>query len=257
MKITRFHLPSLRNNEFFQYMTRVHGMIGAATPAALQIEALYGSFDTMYVNLGKAIRQITTSALTAKINDTDRSRDTLFSGMAGHVRSCLNHFDPTKRDAAERLIIVLNTFGNVAVRSHDEETAAVYKLTEELTANCPAEVEALELFPWIEELEKRNRAVEAAMMERFNEISARTPLLTRTCRLETGEVYYRIIKRIDALQIVEGADSPNSVWALFITELNEIIDHTKNIIAIRRGKAAAKKAEEEAAKKIDSLTVVD
>jgi hypothetical protein len=48
--------------------------------------------------------------------------------MAKHNKSLLKHFETAKRQAAERLQIVFNTYGNVAIKFLNEETNAIYNL---------------------------------------------------------------------------------------------------------------------------------
>lgn len=269
MKIIRFNLHNLRNNEFFQYMTRVRELVDAATPAALKIEAVYAEFTAAYGRLDEAFMKINKSILTARINEADHSRDTVFRGLADMVNAALRHFDPQAREAAEKLAIVFHTYGNVNELSHDEETSALYNLISELRGNCQPEIDDFGLEPWINELERLNKNVETIMMDRFDETASQTSLVMRECRLATGEVYHRLADRIDALAILAaefdtysenngsgnggggnyyppGTPAGNSIWDVFIAELNQIIEHTESIVAIRRGKAAVKKEEEKA-----------
>ncbi len=245
MKITRLKLRDLRNDEFFQFMTRVRDMVTAATPAALRVERIWGEFTASYARLDEALKKIMKSALTARINEADAARDEVFRGLAATHKAAQNHFNAAIRAAAERLEPVFTTYGNVAARPHDEETSAVYNLCKELVDNHAEDCTTLALVPWIQELSARNRAVEALMMTRFEEGTARTDLVMREVRLEIGEVWYRLADRIDSLQNVLGEDD-GAPWAAFIDELNEIIARTENIVAARRGRAAAAAAEKKA-----------
>ncbi|MDR2882379.1 MAG: DUF6261 family protein [Alistipes sp.] len=243
MKINRLHLTSLRNDEFFQFMTRVRDLVRAATPAALRVEAVFADFEARFADLDEALRKIVKSARTAEIAAADRARDGVFRGLANAVRSARDHYNPAMREAGVRVGIVFDTYGNVAAKADDEETAAVYNLLVELTTRHAADCEALGLTGWIGELDRCNVTVERLMRERFEETTERSGLVMRDVRLAIGEVWYALADRVDALQIVEGgaADSP---WAAFIAEINAIAERTENIVAERRGRAAAKKERE-------------
>ncbi len=245
MKITRLNLHDLRNDEFFQFMTRVSDMIAAATPAALRVEVLYGEFEARYAELDEALKKITKSAITKQIAEADAERDRVFSGMVSAYRAALNHFSPAARAAAARLDPPFSTYGNVAALPDDEQTAALYNLCKDLRERHYDDTEALGLIPWLDEAERLNRAFEALMMSRFEETTGRTTLVMRQTRLAIGEVWYRLADRIDALEIVSG-DEAGAPWAAFIAELNAVVERTDNIVAMRRGRAAAKKDDEAA-----------
>jgi hypothetical protein len=53
MKINRFNLHNLRNDEFFQFFTRVRDLVSLATPAALRIEAI-GVAIALNINVAKS-----------------------------------------------------------------------------------------------------------------------------------------------------------------------------------------------------------
>jgi hypothetical protein len=246
MKIIRLKLRDLRNDEFFQFFTRFRDMVREATSAALRIETLYASFLTLYGQMDEALKKIMKSEHTARIAAADHERDTVFRGMANAVKSAGGHFDAAKRAAAGRLKIVFDTYGNLAAKADDEETSAIGNLLRELLTNHAADCEALGLTEWITELDRLNRAVEALMRERFDEVTERTDLVMRDIRLQIGEVWYSLADRIDALHIVEG-DTACAPWTSLIADLNAVIERTENIVAQRKGRAKAEKEEEAAA----------
>ncbi|MDR2883415.1 MAG: DUF6261 family protein [Alistipes sp.] len=254
MKIIRLHLPTLRNDEFFQFMTRVHDLVRAATPGALRVEALWARFVPLFADLDEALKKISKSARTAEIAAADHTRDTVFRGLANAVKSARDHYNPAVHAAAVRVGIVFDTYGNVAKKADDEETSAIHNLLVELTVKHIADCETLAITGWIGELDRCNVAVERLMRERFEETTERTGLVMRDVRLAIGDVWYELADRVDALQIVEGG-AEDSPWAAFIAEINAIVERTEHIVAARRGRAEAKKEHEagEAAAVADAM----
>jgi hypothetical protein len=78
--------------------------------------------------------------------------------FADAVKSGLNHFDPAKREAARRIEIVLDNYGNIAAKALDQETAAIDDLLRELrSGDYPALVDSLALADWLVQLDVENR----------------------------------------------------------------------------------------------------
>ena len=61
----------------------------------------------------------------------DHNREPFFSGMIGSNRAALSHFCPVAMDA-KRLKTAFDAYGNLAAKSLNEETSAIYNLLQEL-----------------------------------------------------------------------------------------------------------------------------
>lgn len=234
----------MHNDEFFQFFTRVYEMIVELTPAKLNIEKLFAEFQTVYAQLDEAMRKIFQSALTQRIADADAARDEVFRGLVNTYTAALSHFDTTIRNTALRLQPPFRAYGNLAKKPNNEKTSAIYNFCKDLTEKYPDEVDALGLGPWLDKLTALNRATEALMMERIDEAAARTDLVMSRVRIEMKQVWYRLADRLDALELIFGEDE-GAPWAALIEKLNGITTQTENIVAVRRGRAAAGKKKEE------------
>ncbi|MDR2882799.1 MAG: DUF6261 family protein [Alistipes sp.] len=247
MKIKRIHLISLHNDEYWQFITRLADHIKASGAAAIKIEALHTRFVELYGQLDAAYKKIVKSALSADIDAADRARDEVFRGMKDVVASALRHFKPEVKQAARRVKIVLDGYGDVTALGKSAQTAAVTNLLGDLADTKHAnDCAMLDLIPWIGELDKRNIAVERLMETRFDEATARTDLSMREVRLAMDALYGQIVFRVESLQEVLGTE-PGAPWRAFIEVMNTIVEYTDNIVAQRRGRLAAEKAEKEQA----------
>nr|WP_321487600.1 hypothetical protein [uncultured Draconibacterium sp.] len=72
--IVNFPLTRLRNNDYFQYMTDVKGLVRQATPAALNVEEEAVEFDNSFTALDEAINVDQGSVFTEKIQSADLRR---------------------------------------------------------------------------------------------------------------------------------------------------------------------------------------
>ena len=159
MTIRKIDLSRLHNGEHFTFHTAFRDMVAAATPARLRIEALFAVFLAVYARLDEALKKITKSEQTARVNELDAQRDRTFRGLVDTVNGYANHFTAAIREAANRVLIVLDTYKNVASMSLDDETAMLYNLCKDLVELRADDVTTLALAPWITEL---NAVIERA-----------------------------------------------------------------------------------------------
>ena len=215
MKIKRVKLNRLRNEEWFNFFTEFKTFVEATTPEALDIEALFAVFINLYIKADEALELIRKSSFTDLIVEKDRERDNAYRGLSESVHTATRHYDPDKRAAAERLIVLFDHYGNIADRSYNEETAAIYNFLQDLNGKYVNEVLALDLAGWAEELDRTNREFEQAILDRKD-----SDLNMLNIRKQTDRNYLDIIERIEALCLVNG----ESAYADFIHMLNADIE---------------------------------
>jgi hypothetical protein len=240
MLIDTLYLGQLRNDEHFQFHTEVKDLALDFDPDKLRIKPQFESYLIVYAREDECIKKILKSDVTEKRLEADRHRDTLFRGFVDAVKSGLHHFDPTVTDAANRLSILLKTYGNLARKPYNEETSAIYNLVQDLKGKYAPDVTIVNLDKWVTELEVRNQAFEALMQVRFTEIDERIELKTKEERIQLDLIYHDITKHINALSLIE-----NDPWFDdFIHKLNSRIEVYHTLLAQRKGRNAAKKEKE-------------
>jgi hypothetical protein len=264
MKIKQIDLTRVHNDEHFQFCTDFINLVNAVGVSRLKVQKLFDAFLPLYRQEDEALKKITKSALTSKIEKADRARDTVFRGMVDANRAALNHFTAGVAEAAERLQIVFDTYGNLAKKSHMEETSAVTNLLAELMQNHQANMSLVGLNVWAEELDKRNAVVQTLMNTRADENAGRTSLVLKEVRARVDDAYQALVTRIDALALLDGdseleddddgvlgelsqpvgalgvgaqaaGETGDSVYTDFIRRLNERIDQVNHAVAVRRG----------------------
>lgn len=233
MKISDFSLTRLRNEEHFQFQTSFKDLVLTTTATTLRIEALFAVFLTQYDNELLSLNVVRKNAISDDLADSDEERDNVFRGMCDAVKSGLNHYQVLVQEACRRLQILLDTYGNVAVKSYDAETAAINGLIADLKGTYAIDVAAAGLDGWVTELEAKNKAFNELKTSRYTEEAQKTCLRMKQERAKLDAVYRQIVERINALIIVEG----ESAWVTFVNELNKRVESYSNVIAIRRGKA--------------------
>ena len=232
MKIDNLKTGNLRNDAHFQFYTDFRTIVERTGAPQLKIEQQYDAFLSLYADEDTALKKIMKSAITADISDADRYRDEIFSGMADAVKSALKHYDSNVREAAKRLKIVFDTYGNIIRKPLDEETSAVYNILQDLKGKYAADAETAGLNGWIAELSQANETFSTLMLDRYDESAARTSLVMKQVRQQVDDAYRIISERINASIIIEG----ETQYADFVTTLNTVIKRYADILAQRKGK---------------------
>ncbi len=239
MSITRIKLNQLRNNEHFQFHTEVKGLIIDTNPAVIKLGNQFPAYVALYQDEDTALKRIVKNSFSDLRVDADLARDRTFSGLAAASSAALNHFDPTVAEAARRLKIVFDTYGNVGRLPLNEETAAITNLLQELKGKYAPEVQTAGLAAWVNQLEVDNKAYSDLVKSGRDEDAERTEIVVKEARALIDKTYRQLLGRVEALIVVEG----EAAFAEFVRKLNLIVDKYNLALAQRKGisEANAKK----------------
>ncbi len=183
------------------------------------------------------MKWVSKSLYTEKLEKIDSARDSIVRGLSIVIEGYSYHLREEIIHAVQRLKILIDTYGNIPLKSYEKETAAISKLVKELRGEYAGDAELIGLNDWIDDLDSYNQQFQRLTKERNVESMQRTDYRMQTVRKELDPIYYTITENINALIRIEG----ETVYAQFVEEHNLHIGHYKNIIAQRKGRAAAKR----------------
>jgi hypothetical protein len=231
--IARLRLPSLLNEEHVELNRLFIVQVERVGASELGILALYTPYKESVATEELVLDTIFSSKLTIEIKALDVERDRLYRGLADGVKSALNHFVEAKREAARKLYLVLKHYDNVPRKRLSAETAAIYDVLRELALpENLALVTLLELNAWLAPLAKVNGDLEAAMSDRFLEISKRPAQRMKAIRAQVDKQLRAIIDKVEALA---RTSSPFYNEA-FVNEVNALMLYYKDLIAQEAGR---------------------
>jgi hypothetical protein len=124
MTIKNLHLAHLRNDAHFQFHTEFRDLVMKHTPSALKVAPLWGVYAAHYSREDEALKRIVKSAVTRQIQEADASRDEAFSALAETQSAAVKHYLSARREAARRVQVVFDTYGNVAKKPTRERMSA-------------------------------------------------------------------------------------------------------------------------------------
>lgn len=227
MEIASLYLHNQRNAGHYQFQTDFNSIVIKYTPQVLGIVEDYAAYAPLLNDEGVALVAITKSATTEEIEIADKNRDFIFRGLADKVTNSLNHFNPEVREAAKRVKVIFDGYGNLVPKPNDEESGLISSLIADLRTKVSAEIVTLTIIDWIAELERQNNVFIALEATRNSEEAGRSELRMKQVRVEVDAAYNKIVKRINALIVVNG----EAVYTEFVKELNARIGRAQDAIA--------------------------
>jgi hypothetical protein len=237
MKIKRINLNKLRNEEWFNFFTEFKTFVEEFYPQAQNIEELFPLFLNLYSMADTALDKITKSEFTSTIVQLDEKRDNTFRGLVATAKAALFHYEDDKRAIAKKIVDLFDHYGNLAVKSYNEETASIYNLLQDLRGDYAGIVRALSLSGWVDALDKNNCDFEKAILDRNRESAGKTDVNMVEVRAKANRCYLDIIERFEALMLVQG----DGDFAPFVKTLNNNIDRYNT--ALKRHSRGGRKNE--------------
>jgi len=225
-------LSRLRNDEHFLLHTECIRIIDEAGASPLDVVSEFEIYRELFRKVDDAQLKIVKSDLTEKILEADRKRDDIYRGLVDQTRSYKRHPLQTHKDAATRLSILFDTYGNVTRKTYNAQTAAIINLVQDLSGNYRPDVEFLGLDIWVEQLEALNGEVDALTGRRYDQNAGKSEVSLRDAREELDAAYYVIIERINAGVIAYRNVVP---YPLCVRLLNEVLLKYNNTITRRSG----------------------
>ena len=245
MKFITLRLSRLRNAEYFQFMTEFKDLFNTFSPSVMKVAKFFALFMTLFEKLDLCLIILQKSGYTELMHIADQKRDSLFSGLVDLVKAALKHFNENVRAAAKRLKIVFDTYGNLAQKPNDEETAGVHNLIQDLEGKYAADIALIGATAWVEELKASNEEYETLVKNRDTESAEKPEEKVRTVRLELDAAYRDITEVIEALAKLADTPAEQVRNNAFITQWNATVERYKKRIAQRDGVNAAKKDKDE------------
>jgi hypothetical protein len=224
-----------RNDEHFQRHATVIKLVVKYGADVLKVALEFPVYEAAFVREDEAFKRVVKSLHTEEMQEEDTARDNILRAMRKINDAALLHFNEDVSTAAKRLKILYDTFGNVIDKPIYEETSAITNMLQELRGTYAADVAKTGVGEWVVELEIHNTRFENFSSARVEEEANKTHLVMKQCRIQTDAAYHNMVKKIDAMFTIDGAD----VHRDFITELNLVTEKFRNAMAQREGRRKA------------------
>jgi len=243
-KILPITFQKMKNDSHNVFMHDVQGLLVDENMPLQGFEKLIEAFNLAYTAEEAANRVRRKSYITNEMVKLNKQREELYAGFSYHYQSNLRHYDAGKREAAKNISYIMKSIAVIHNMSNTNRGGSIRKIISNIRKpQNTAIVETLQLTGWLDALETLNELYQKTDDNRNTERSKRGNGNVLVARNATDKAYQDIIKRMDALMILNGPEE----YSPFVRLLNVHIEHAKKSVAIREGWRKHKKEKEKTA----------
>lgn len=238
-EIKNIDLTRMNNGAHFTFvsnaLTKALGNAKVAENAAVAVAEL----KTAVAAEDEALKISQKSLLTDEVSAADHKRDTLYSAYRKMVKGSL---DAPLEELVEAAKVLYQNMKDYAIDTQmqlDRETGLIANLVTDLTDKYSEQVATLGLTAYVTALKTANDEVNTLIMQRADERGVVVAGALRTARTVTDTAYKTLIKRLNALLLLEYDEGYDD----FVNYMNEEIYRYKQQVL-----ASAKKKTTETTK---------
>lgn len=234
LKIEVLHSRNFPNGLHVQCVTEIKKLTQENNPAGLGIANQYNDFEVWSRREDRAFEFIRRNKITEEKAKVDHARDMAYNGLCNYIKATTNHYDPETAAAAQRLMIIIETFNHpdrLIKRPYDAETASIKSFLENIRAQ-QFDFNRINLNEWAVALESKNRDFEALALEYIDETVGKPEYNMLQSRRGVEKSMRTMFHCINALVIMNG----EMFYTSYINKLNGIIKHYNDVYAIHLGR---------------------
>jgi hypothetical protein len=246
--VSKLALEHLTNEEHFNFITEVVELFfddsahedrksGSYSAASLGLTVQYTELVAARNREDIALELVRKSAITETMVDTDHKRDIAFNSLNDTLEAWVHHFNPAKRAAVSRVIIVARHYAALSHKTYAAQTSSMYNFVQELRTNYAADVALLGLDEFLNEIETLNELFKTLSKERYLEMAAKTDLRMKGVRRESDDAYRTMIHFLEAMITINGP----TTYQIPVKDLNERVKKYDQMLAQRKGISGKKK----------------
>jgi hypothetical protein len=224
----------LHNDQHFQYFVEFGHIVVEFTPEALRVKVEFEAFDSAMDEVDRALKKIPKSPLTEKIKIADSQRCDYFRGLVDTCRlTTRRHLNEKAKEAAIDLMIVFDTYGNIARKPMGEKTSAMINLLNDLNGKYAEAVTTAGLSDWVEEFGTLNSRCYKLIQERWDNSAQQRPTLSmKDARLALEAAYNALMEMALAQRTV----TKEAIYDAFFRRVKVVIDSVNRALAQRGAK---------------------
>lgn len=147
------------------------------------------------------------SEYTEKKREVDRERDHTLRGIIKTLQGYENHFDTAIREAAKRVLHLINNYHRLTHTEYDGETAGIDSILEHLALpEYSGDVAKLNMQQWFSELARLNALFKEYVADVELEQRKKPGISARDSRKQTDAVLKKLTARLTAVITIDGPE---------------------------------------------------
>ncbi len=227
----KIYLQKLQNAEHLAFMSDVAALLQAVGNTFFDKEK--EQLMQSVTNEELANKEIRKSEHTSSLSELDTVRDNFYRGLLYRVKSEVFSKEKEVCRAAEKVMLVVDTYGNFTKHNYQKETTEIQNFITDLKSEeYSGAAEKIGLTQWVTWLDEANKEFHKVYALRRDEYASRPVYDLKNIRKESDEIFKNIQKKADALLILQ----PSEELTTFVAKVETSIEKWKEVLAQRKGK---------------------
>ena len=222
-EIAEITVKALNNAAYFSFHSDFLKALEQDTQVSNKVSPQLQAYKSALQKVDEAMVISQKSHKTDEINQADRERDQLYTGLKSAVKSFAHIPNEEMKSAQKVLAQVIKDYGLKTTMQLDKQTGLLVNFIQDLETKYPNEVQTLGLERFLTPLKSANEKVRIALSERTEEQSTKEAGAMKSARNTTDEAFRLLVKYINAHALLEGEEH----YARFIDFANEHIERFK------------------------------
>lgn len=230
-----FDLTKLHNAEHLALMTDVVKLLEEANIEVLS--ELKTGLKVKVTVSEEAQKQIRKSEHTNDLVVLDEKRDRLYRGLVLRLQSEELAEEEGRREAARKVFLVINTYGNFTKYNYRKETVEISNMIVDLKSETYfSAVKQAGVEEWVLWLDNANKAFETLYDLRRDSYAELPDVDMKNIRKETDSLFKKLGETIRALEILQ----PSEALEKLVSKINATLDKWKEVLGQRNAKKGKK-----------------
>jgi hypothetical protein len=272
MKVIKFTLASLHNEEWFSFYTDFIKVVERFGAESLKIIVLFLRLIALYEKADKLLVVLRKSFHTKEMKRYDKERTDLCRGLNDVVKGMQHQPSEDKQKAALRMNNLLKQYQKTTIRGTlTEKSSGIYNLLQDLNGSYADNVTLLGLNEWVTAIQEAENKYLNCRSQRTEESVDKPKEALKLIRREIDSVYREIVTSCDLKLSEDGLggdvafdprdldnhqheddvdneshDLHGNINYNFVITWNETVKMYRNLVAQRKGRRSKGKIDEDA-----------
>ena len=235
MEIKYLDLTRLRVNECFGFLKKVESSL-----KLLNLESekdIINNFKNTLKEFDLALNQTIKNSHTTLVNEANEKTKRTWRHFKAHTKAFCNYPEVQHANIAAKTYEIFEKYGDIANINYTEAYGKLYNILQELEAISLDDRTLIQTHLYTENLKRCYNEFLEIQSKQLDESSYYKKGFVATSFENSRMAYYDLVKRINALVVIDGEDA----FRDFVAEMAVIIEHELHSIATKQADRESKR----------------
>lgn len=227
-------MKKLHNEEDFGYEKRIE--VETDHLALESDQEMVATYKEALLAYDVALKSGASNSHTTEVVNVDSHTNTAWRGLQTLIKVALKHPNEDCRKTATKSYNITHKYGDITNMGYNEKYGCTFNMLQDFNALGEEKQKQISIYDWVVELQRCYDEFMVATTARTKEESLRITGIIKDTRENSDNAYRALVERVNALSLINGVEP----YAVFIANVNVIIDEANAVLAARKTRAKNK-----------------